>query len=56
MYDFGSKYAQTYEERCEHCGYSVLISAQQDRNPEYYTEVYVQCPCGESVRFRLPVN
>ena len=55
MYDFGSKFAQTYKETCS-CGNEVEVSTQTDNNPEYNTEVYVRCKCGKSVAFLLPVN
>ena len=53
--DFGGKWAQTYTEKCE-CGNVIEVSTQPDRHPEYYTEVFVKCPCGKSVGFYLPVN
>jgi hypothetical protein len=56
LYDFGSKYAQTYIETCSGCGEDILVSTQEDINPEYTTEVYVRCRCGSSARFELPVN
>ena len=55
IYNFGSDVAQTYTEKCE-CGKEIRVSTQRDRSPEYYTDVYVQCSCGKSVLFRLPVN
>ncbi len=56
MYDFEGSSAQTYEEVCEKCGNTVEVSTQEDRRPEYYTEVFVRCKCGESIQFVLPVN
>ena len=55
MYDFDEECAETYMEACE-CGRITQVSTQQDSSPEYTTEVYVKCECGESVRFELPVN
>ena len=55
IYDFGGKFAQTYKEECE-CGRVIEVSTQTDREPEYYTEVFVKCECGKSVFFLLPVN
>jgi hypothetical protein len=55
VYDFGSKYAQTYKEKCE-CGNEIEVSTQTDNHPEYKTDVFVKCKCGKSVRFSLPVN
>lgn len=56
IYDFGSEYAQTYAELCKKCGRKIEVSTQRDECPEYKTDVYVRCVCGESVGFYLPVN
>ena len=55
IYEFGSEYAQTFEEKCS-CGKVILVSTQKDRCPEYYTDIFVKCECGKSVKFELPVN
>ncbi len=55
MYDFDDECAQAYKERCT-CGRAIEVSAQKDRDPEYYTTVFVRCTCGKSVKFNLPVN
>lgn len=56
IYDFGSEFAQVYEEACV-CGEVIRLSTQRDSSPEYYTDVHVECQkCGESVAFNLPVN
>ena len=55
LYDFGSEFAQTFKEKCT-CGRLVKVSTQKDNHPEYRTEIYVQCLCGKSVEFSLPVN
>ena len=55
IYDFGSYYAQTYSKECT-CGKEHLVSTQKDEAPEYITEIYIKCTCGESVPFELPVN
>ena len=52
--EIGSWYAK-YEQKCD-CGKKHLILTQKDDRPEYYTEVYVLCDCGEYVNFELPVN
>lgn len=44
------------KEKCSNCGKEIQISTQQDRNPEYYTDIYIKCDCGNSVSFLLPVN
>lgn len=55
MYDFGGEFSQEYKKACE-CGNIVEVSTQKDECPEYYTDVYVKCVCGKSVKFQLPVN
>ena len=55
LYDFDTKFAQTYSNTCV-CGKEIEVSTQEDKNPEYYTFVFVKCTCGESVEFKLPVN
>ena len=55
MYDFNGEFAQTYKEQCE-CGKVIEVSTQKDKNPEYYTDLFVKCECGKSVCFTLPVN
>lgn len=56
IYDFGSKYAQTYTKTCE-CGRVTEVSAQgNEDDAEYTTDVYVKCTCGRSVHFELLVN
>ena len=55
LYDFDEEYAETFREKCE-CGEVLEVSTQKDRHPEYYTDVFVRCKCGKSVKFNLPVN
>lgn len=51
------KWRQTiYQKRCEKCDYTMNVSTQRDDSPEYYTDVYIQCDCGNWVKFDLPVN
>lgn len=45
-----------YQNKCDVCGHTLNVSTQQDKYPEYYTDVYVQCECGNWVKFNLPVN
>lgn len=56
VYDFESNCSQTYISKCDNCGKVFNVSTQEDRNPEYETNVYVMCDCGNSVEFILPVN
>lgn len=44
-----------YENTCE-CGKVHKVLTQEDSFPEYHTEVYVYCDCGQYVEFVLPVN
>jgi len=55
VYDFDGEFGQIYIKKCT-CGKEIEVSTQQDEHPEYYTDVYVRCVCGKSVRFTLPVN
>lgn len=54
--DFDGKQSQVYKERCKWCGRLHKISTRRDNHPEYYTDIYLKCKCGESVHFKLPVN
>lgn len=56
LYEFGSKFAQTYQALCNKCGREIEVSTQKDDHPEYYTEVHVLCGCGGTAHFKLPVN
>lgn len=56
IYDFGGSFSQVYKEKCSNCGKEIEISTQQDKNPEYYTDIYIKCDCGKSISFMLPVN
>jgi len=44
-----------YKKECK-CGKTHLILTQKDDFPEYDTEAYVLCNCGEFIEFILPVN
>lgn len=50
----GSQYS--YEETCSLCEMKHLILTQDNNFPEYDTNVYLQCVCGNFVEFILPVN
>lgn len=54
--DFGGESSQIYEKECSNCGNIIKVSTQEDIRPEYYTDVFILCECGESVHFFLPVN
>jgi hypothetical protein len=55
MHDFKGHCSQLYTEQCE-CGKEFRVSTQEDRYPEYRTDIYIMCDCGKSVNFNLPVN
>lgn len=44
-----------YKKTCE-CGKIHTILTQEDSFPEYHTDIYVLCECGQYVDFLLPVN
>ncbi len=45
-----------YKEKCK-CGQEITFLTQDDRNPEYYTDVGILCSkCQEPVFISLPVN
>jgi len=44
-----------YIQKCA-CGKEHKLLTQEDDHPEYHTEVYIACECGEYVEFNLPVN
>ena len=44
-----------YHNTCD-CGKQHVIRTQSSNFPEYETEVYVLCDCGDYVEFELPVN
>jgi hypothetical protein len=54
--DFMGEFSQTYSEKCKKCGKIILVSTQKDKSPEYYTDIFIKCDCGESIKFILPVN
>lgn len=41
---------------CDCCSMPTTVMTQEDRMPEYHTWIYVQCACGEYLKFDLPVN
>lgn len=45
-----------YSQVCPCCSLSHLICTQNNDFPEYETEIYLQCQCGEFIEFILPVN
>lgn len=49
-------YKVEYRQTCPVCDLETLVLSQKDDFPEYQTEVYVQCVCGEFLEFILPVN
>ena len=45
-----------YIQTCSCCGSIQTILTQRDNFPEYETEIYLKCQCGEYIEFILPVN
>jgi hypothetical protein len=45
-----------YTEICPCCSLEQEILTQRDNFPEYYTEIYLKCQCGQYIEFELPVN
>jgi C4-type Zn-finger protein len=45
-----------YTQICPICTMEMKILTQHHNLPEYETEVYVQCQCGNYLEFILPVN
>jgi hypothetical protein len=45
-----------YKVKCECCKEEHVLFTQSDCCPEYYTNVYLRCNCGEYIEFKLPVN
>ena len=56
LIDNGDYSSHPYMEECT-CGNFIRVFTQVDYYPEYYTNVYIECPeCKELVLFKLPVN
>lgn len=45
-----------YIETCNLCGLDQKILTQRNNSPEYETEIYLECQCGNFIEFILPVN
>jgi hypothetical protein len=45
-----------YIKKCPYCYIEQKILTQHDNFPEYHTEVFLKCQCGEYIEFILPVN
>ena len=45
-----------YKGVCECCEKEHTIWTLRDDFPEYVTEIYIQCECGEYIEFTLPVS
>jgi len=51
-----SKYDVDYEKECPTCTMTMNVVTQADNFPEYLTDIYIRCHCGEYIHFSLPVN
>jgi hypothetical protein len=45
-----------YIKTCNCCHLEQKILSQRDDSPEYETEIYLHCQCGNYIEFILPVN
>ena len=54
--DFGGFWSHIYKQQCANCHIIHEVSTQPDDSPEYYTDIYIKCRCGNSVKFTIPVN
>lgn len=45
-----------YKKVCDVCDMTMKVMTQRNNSPEYETEVYIQCNCGNWIEFILPVN
>lgn len=52
--DEGDQYS--YTQKCPCCDLEQEVLTQRDGFPEYYTNIYLKCQCGEFIHFQLPVN
>lgn len=50
------EHREIYEQKCPLCKMKMSVITQKDHYPEYHTNVYIQCHCGNYVLFILPVN
>jgi len=46
----------SYEKECSCCVIMQEILTKGGNSPEYETEIYLKCQCGEYIKFILPVN
>lgn len=49
-------YIYSYKNLCANCGNRHEVLTRKDNFPEYDTEIYILCECGEYTEFILPVN
>ena len=56
MQEIDMTFKQKYTQECPTCTMHVSIITQRDSFPEYYTDIWVVCNCGDKVYFELPVN
>lgn len=51
--DVGLRFA--YRNKCT-CGEAHEVLTQNNDDPEYYTDIFIPCKCGEYVKIVIPVN
>lgn len=54
--ELGESDRYSYVKKCPCCELDQVVFTQQDSYPEYYTNIYLRCQCGEYIHFELPVN
>jgi len=49
-------YRHEYKADCDICELTQTVLTKESNYPEYETQVYLQCQCGNYLEFILPVN
>ncbi len=55
-HEIPKEYRYEYSKKCEVCDMESTLLTQNDNYPEYDTDVYLRCTCGNHILFELPVN
>lgn len=50
------KFRVEYSKECDICTMKMIVLGQKDNSPEYYSEIAIQCHCGNWLEFEIPVN
>lgn len=54
--EISTGYRSSYIQKCICCDLEQEILTQGNNYPEYETDIYLKCQCGEYIEFILPVN